>query len=94
MRTMIGMAFAALMAAGSVTPALSQKDAGHGKDYRTFHADGKTDYGNIQDSYTSDLVMYLAGNQLTRVQYSIVCLLLQIMLLMISVLQSFMLAVL
>jgi ABC-type molybdate transport system substrate-binding protein len=63
MRTMIGLAFAALMAAGAVTPALSQKDAGHGKDYRTFHADGKIDYGNIQDSYTSDLVMYLAGNQ-------------------------------
>ena len=38
-------------------------DAGHGHDYRTFHADGKIDYGKIGDSYTSDLVMYLAGNQ-------------------------------
>lgn len=63
MRTMIGWVIAALMTLASVTPALSQKDAGHGKDYRTFHADGKIDYGNIQDSYTSDLVMYLAGNQ-------------------------------
>ena len=51
------------MALGSATPALSQKDAGHGKDYRTFHAGGKIDYGNIGDSYTSNLVMYLAGNQ-------------------------------
>ena len=40
-----------------------KKDAGHGHDYRTFHTDGKIDYGKIEDSYTSDLVMYLAGNQ-------------------------------
>jgi ABC-type molybdate transport system substrate-binding protein len=33
------------------------------KDYRTFHNDGKIDYGKIGDSYTADLVMYLAGNQ-------------------------------
>jgi len=39
------------------------KDAGHDHDYRTFHANGKIDYGKIQDSYNSDLVMYLAGNQ-------------------------------
>ena len=32
-------------------------------DYRTFHATGKTDYGKIGDSYSADLVMYLAGNQ-------------------------------
>lgn len=42
---------------------IAAKDAGHGKDYRTFHSDGKIDYGKIEDSYTSDLVMYLAGNQ-------------------------------
>ena len=41
----------------------AEKDAGHGKDYRTFHADGKIDLGKIGDSYTSELVMYLAGNQ-------------------------------
>ena len=40
-----------------------KKDAGHGHDYRTFHVDGTIDYGEIGDSYTSDLVMYLAGNQ-------------------------------
>jgi len=39
------------------------KDAGHGKDYRTFHAGGKIDYGKVGDSYKADLVMYLAGNQ-------------------------------
>ena len=42
---------------------MAAKDAGHGHDYRTFHSDGKIDYGEIEDSYTSDLVMYLAGNQ-------------------------------
>lgn len=41
----------------------ADKDAGQGHDYRTFHADGKIDLGNIDDSYTADLVMYLAGNQ-------------------------------
>ena len=40
-----------------------EKDAGHAKDYRTFHASGEIEYGSIEDSYTSDLVMYLAGNQ-------------------------------
>lgn len=44
-------------------PAMAAKDAGQGHDYRTFHTDGKIDYGNIGDSYKSDLVMYLAGNQ-------------------------------
>ncbi|NOX93139.1 MAG: ABC transporter substrate-binding protein, partial [Gammaproteobacteria bacterium] len=44
-------------------PVMAAKDAGHGHDYRTFHTDGTIDYGEIGDSYTSDLVMYLAGNQ-------------------------------
>lgn len=39
------------------------KDAGQGHDYRTFHSDGKIKYGHIADSYSSDLVIYLAGNQ-------------------------------
>ncbi len=43
--------------------AYAKKDAGHGHDYRTFHANGDVDYGKIGDSYKSDLVMYLAGNQ-------------------------------
>jgi ABC-type molybdate transport system substrate-binding protein len=44
-------------------PAMAAKDAGHGHDYRTFHTNGSIDYGEIGDSYNSDLVMYLAGNQ-------------------------------
>ena len=43
--------------------AFAAEDAGHGKDYRTFHAGGETEYGAVEDSYTADLVMYLAGNQ-------------------------------
>jgi len=42
---------------------VNAKDAGHGHDYRTFHTNGTIDYGEIKDSYSSDLVMYLAGNQ-------------------------------
>jgi len=42
---------------------VNAKDAGHGHDYRTFHVNGNIDYGKIEDSYSSDLVMYLAGNQ-------------------------------
>lgn len=44
-------------------PAYAAKDSGLEHDYRTFHSNGKIDYGNIGDSYTADLVMYLAGNQ-------------------------------
>ena len=40
-------------------------DPGHGQDYRNFHAGGGVTYGQIEDSYTSDLVMYLAENQFT-----------------------------
>lgn len=39
------------------------EDAGLGHDYRTFMAGGDVKYGQIGDSYTADLVMYLAGNQ-------------------------------
>ena len=43
-------------------------DAGHGKDYRTFHTDGTVEYGSIENSYSADLVMYLAGNQFMVMQ--------------------------
>jgi len=43
--------------------ALAATDVGGGHDHRTFHSDGQIEYGKIGDSYTSDLVMYLAGNQ-------------------------------
>ena len=55
------LASAALLFSANISAA--GKDARHGKDYRTFHADGEIEYGSIEDSYTSDLVMYLAGNQ-------------------------------
>ncbi|RDH82922.1 MAG: molybdenum ABC transporter substrate-binding protein [endosymbiont of Galathealinum brachiosum] len=45
------------------TSIVNSKDAGHGHDYRTFHTNGNIGYGEIKDSYTADLVMYLAGNQ-------------------------------
>ncbi len=43
--------------------AQAETDAGHDNDYRTFHQGGEISYGNIGDSYSADLVMYLAGNQ-------------------------------
>ena len=43
-------------------------DAGHGKDYRTFHTSGEIEYGLIENSYSADLVMYLAGNQFMVMQ--------------------------
>ena len=38
-------------------------DTSHNKDYRTFHSDGRVDYGQIGDSFSAELVLYLAGNQ-------------------------------
>jgi ABC-type molybdate transport system substrate-binding protein len=52
---------ASLAIAGTVMA--ETEDTGHDADYRTFHADGPVAYGEIGDSYTADLVMYLAGNQ-------------------------------
>lgn len=55
--------------AGLVGQALSEsKDAGHSKDYRTFHTNGEVEFGSVDDSYTADLVMYLAGNQFMVMQ--------------------------
>lgn len=53
-------AFALALAAGS---AMGAEDAGHSRDYRTFLQGGEIRYGEIGDSYTADLVLYLAGNQ-------------------------------
>jgi ABC-type molybdate transport system substrate-binding protein len=47
----------------TASPAEKKDAAGLGHDYRTFHTDGKIEYGKIGDSYTAELVMYLAGNQ-------------------------------
>ena len=62
-RLATGLIFAAVAALALSPPAMAGKDAGHGKDYRTFHTGGKVDFGKIGDSYTAELVMYLAGNQ-------------------------------
>ena len=51
------------LSTGSLGTVYAGKDAGHNHDYRTFHSNGDIKYGQIGDSYTSDLVMYLAGNQ-------------------------------
>jgi ABC-type molybdate transport system substrate-binding protein len=53
----------ALILSSMTGTAYAAKDAGHEHDYRTFHTDGNIDYGKIGDSYTAELVMYLAGNQ-------------------------------
>ena len=61
----LNSALAACAVATLLVPAaaLAAEDAGHGADYRTFHSDGTVKLGQIGDSYTSELVMYLAGNQ-------------------------------
>ena len=55
----------ALVACGLVAGgnALAAKDVGEGHDHRTFLANGEVKYGQIGDSYSADLVLYLAGNQ-------------------------------
>ncbi len=55
--------FAGLLLCTAAGVLAEAEDAGQGSDYRTFHADGTIDYGKVGDSYTADLVMYLAGNQ-------------------------------
>jgi len=60
------LALSLSMLAGLATamPALAQEDkSGLGEDYRTFNAGGEIQYGNIGDSYTADLTIYVAGNQ-------------------------------
>jgi ABC-type molybdate transport system substrate-binding protein len=63
MTTISRAILALLLTTAAGTAAAATDDAGHGADYRTFHADGKVVMGAIGDSYTADLVMYLAGNQ-------------------------------
>lgn len=53
----------AVVLGSAIGSAYATKDAGDGHDYRTFYSNGNIEYGQIGDSYTSDLVMYLAGNQ-------------------------------
>jgi ABC-type molybdate transport system substrate-binding protein len=68
MRNVINILSAVLLA-GLAGPAMAQaEDAGHGNDYRTFHANGEIEFGSVADSYTADLVLYLAGNQFMVMQ--------------------------
>jgi len=54
----------AVLATAMLTHAApAAQDAGQSHDYRTFKTDGTVVYGAIGDSYSADLVMYLAGNQ-------------------------------
>jgi ABC-type molybdate transport system substrate-binding protein len=55
-----GVIASALFLGGAASAA---KDVGKGHDHRTFHSSGEVKYGQIGDSYSADLVMYLAGNQ-------------------------------
>lgn len=63
MKRPLAIMLSTLMLAMAPVAVKAKKDAGHGHDYRTFHVNGEIGYGNIKDSYSSDLVMYLAGNQ-------------------------------
>lgn len=60
-KTLSAAAVSLVLAAPSFAAEEDEADLGH--DYRTFNAGGKIDYGNIEDSYKAELVMYLAGNQ-------------------------------
>lgn len=59
----IFLAISSVLLGLSIASAYANKDDGQGHDYRTFYKNGDIKYGQIEDSYTADLVMYLAGNQ-------------------------------
>jgi len=62
-RLLVTVATASVLGFTAVGHAADVDDAaGLGHDYRSFVA-GEVSYGRIGDSYTADLVMYLAGNQ-------------------------------
>ncbi len=60
-KTFVAASSIALLTSSGAS-AQDQDDENGNKDYRTFTA-GDIAYGQIGDSYTADLVMYLAGNQ-------------------------------
>jgi len=68
MKTSLKLLFVALGASLAGYVLAESADAGHGKDYRTFHTNGDVEFGSVEDSYTADLVMYLAGNQFMVMQ--------------------------
>jgi len=68
MKTIVKAALAVIFLVTTGVVSAETDDAGHGADYRTFHSDGTVVMGAIGDSYTADLVMYLAGNQFMVMQ--------------------------
>lgn len=62
MRVALTAGLTAILLAGSGA-AVAAEDVGKGHDHRTFLNNGEVRYGEVGDSYTADLVMYLAGNQ-------------------------------
>lgn len=59
-----GMIAASMVYVATDEPVVAKKpDAGQSHDYRTFHTGGGVELGKIGDSYTAELVLYLAGNQ-------------------------------
>ncbi|MDQ7044274.1 MAG: substrate-binding domain-containing protein, partial [Sulfurimonas sp.] len=60
MSTSIAIIAAGLLLTSNI---FAKDEAGQNHDYRTFHSSGKIDYGKIHDTYTSDLTIYVAGNQ-------------------------------
>ncbi len=61
---LVTMAIAPIFIGNQVLAADAPKDDDISMhDFRTFNAGGQVDEGKIGDSYTADLVMYLAGNQ-------------------------------
>ncbi len=63
MAGLVGALFLVAGAAGTSASLAQTDEAGLGKDYRTFKPGEEVAYGQIGDSYTAELVMYLAGNQ-------------------------------
>ncbi len=60
MKTLLSVLLAGTL---GLSVAQAADDAGLGHDYRTFEVGKPVAYGQIEDSYTADLVLYLAGNQ-------------------------------
>lgn len=52
-----------LVVGALVSMAALGASAGHGHEYRTYHAGGETVAGRVDDSYSADLVLYLADHQ-------------------------------
>jgi ABC-type molybdate transport system substrate-binding protein len=52
-----------MLGAAALLSSPLQAAGNENSDYRTIYQDGRVEYGKIGDSYSADLVLYLAGNQ-------------------------------